>query len=485
MSQFLHDFWPHITITSVVLLLIEIWAAGHAVLYKRDNRATIGWVGLILLTPLVGALLYWMFGINRIQRKAKLMRAGETEAEPAASAHAASRELVEQSLGQDGRHFLRLVELVENATQRPLLAGNRIEPLIGGDEAYPAMLAAIDGAKRSITLASYIFDNDKLGKLFAHALAEAKKRGVEIRVLIDDVGSRYTFPSIVHSLRKSQVRVATFMPSMVPGHLAYLNLRSHRKIMVVDGRLGFTGGMNIREGCWLSEKPKQATQDLHFRVTGPVVSQLQDVFSEDWTFSTAEVLSGDLWYPAQEEVGPMLARGIAYGPDESKGIIGLTLIGALGVAQRNVTVVTPYFLPDESIVAALNVAAMRGVEVDIILPQKGNLFTVQCASQAMLWQVLEHGCRVWQTPPPFDHTKLMLVDGLWTLMGSGNWDPRSLRLNFEFNVEVYSADLTRLLAQHVEKLRGTARPVSLADVDARKLPVRLRDGFARLMSPYL
>ena len=485
MAQFLHDFWPHITITSVVLFLIEIWAAGHAVLYKRDTRATIGWVGLILLAPLVGAMLYWMFGINRIQRKAKLMRAGEAAAEPSVTAHAASLVFIEQSLADDGRHFLRLVELVENATQRPLLAGNRIEPLVGGDEAYPAMLAAIDGAKRSITLASYIFDNDKLGKLFAHALAEAKKRGVEIRVLIDDVGSRYTFPSIVHALRKSEVRTATFMPSMVPGYLAYVNLRSHRKIMVVDGHLGFTGGMNIREGCWLSEKPKQATQDVHFRVTGPVVSQLQEIFAEDWMFSTGEVLSGEIWYPLQEEVGPMLARGVAYGPDESKGIIGLTLIGALSVAQRRVTVVTPYFLPDDSIVAALNVAAMRGVEVDIILPQKGNLFTVQCASQAMLWQVLEHGCRVWQTPPPFDHTKLMLVDGFWTLMGSGNWDPRSLRLNFEFNVEIYDRELAIQLEKHVEKLLDSARQVSLADVDGRKLPVRLRDGVARLMSPYL
>src|SRR5262249_11442831 len=213
----LHDFWPHITITSIVLFFVEIWAAGHAVLYKRDSRATIGWVGLILLTPLVGALLYWMFGINRIQRKAKLMRSGETASEPSATAHAVSHELIEQTLAQNGQHFLRLVELVENATKRPLLAGNRIEPLLGGDAAYPAMLAAIDGAKRSIALASYIFDNDKLGKLFAHALSEAKKRGVEIRVLIDDVGSRYTFPSIVHTLRKSDVRTATFMPSMVPG----------------------------------------------------------------------------------------------------------------------------------------------------------------------------------------------------------------------------------------------------------------------------
>jgi cardiolipin synthase len=243
--------------------------------------------------------------------------------------------------------------------------------------------------------------------------------------------------------------------------------------------------MNIREGCWLSEHPKLPTKDVHFRVQGPVVTQLQEVFAEDWEFSTGEVLEGALWYPEQELAGAMLARGIAYGPDESKGIIGLTLIGALGAAQRKVDIVTPYFIPDDTIVAALNVAAMRGVEVNIILPQQGNLRTVQWASLAMLWQVLEHGCRVWATGPPFDHTKLMVVDGLWTLMGSGNWDPRSLRLNFEFNVEIYDCKLADQIAQRIESLRSSAKEIRLADVDGRTLPVRLRDGIARLMSPYL
>ncbi len=173
MLQFLHDFWPHITITSIVILAVELVAAGHAVLYKRDSRATIGWVGLILLTPLIGALLYWMFGINRIHRRAKLRRCGETGAEPKRLEHIVSDELIAQKLGSDGRQFRRLIELVGAATNRPLLAGNKIEPLVNGDEAYPAMLAAIDGAKKSITLCSYIFDNDRVGKLFAHALKSA------------------------------------------------------------------------------------------------------------------------------------------------------------------------------------------------------------------------------------------------------------------------------------------------------------------------
>jgi cardiolipin synthase A/B len=483
MSYFFQHFWPHIT--TAVVFVIELLAAGHAVLYKRDSRATIGWVGLILLTPLFGAVLYWMFGINRIQRRAKLRRSGVKGAEPSAGVHAAAPALVEQTLGAGGLHLHPLVDLVGNITRRPLLAGNQIEPLIGGDQAYPAMLQAIDNAQRSISLASYIFDNDRVGKLFAHSLSQARERGVEIRVLIDDIGSRYTFPSIVHTLREANIRTETFMRSLVPGYFAYFNLRSHRKIMVVDGRLGFTGGMNIREGCWLSEHPKVPTLDLHFRVQGPVVTHLQEVFAEDWAFTTGEPLKGDLWYPPQEEVGGMLARGVAFGPDESKGIIGLTLIGALGVAQRKVSIVTPYFLPDDSIAAALNVAAVRGVEINLVLPQKGNLITVQWASEAMLWHVLEHGCKVWATPQPFDHTKLMVVDGQWSLIGSSNWDARSLRLNFEFDVEVYDRSLATLLDQHIDSLRGKAKGITLADVDGRKLPVRLRDGVARLLSPYL
>jgi cardiolipin synthase len=484
MLHFLREFWPHIT--GLAVLVIEIVAAGHAVLFKRDSRSTIGWVGLILLTPLLGALLYWMFGINRIHRKAALRRCGESGAEPAAADHAAPPELIEQVLSQEARHFRRLADLVENATQRPLLQGNNIEPLVDGDEAYPAMLHAIENAQRSISLSSYIFDNDRVGKLFLHALTQAKNRDVEIRILLDDIGARYTFPSIVRDLHKDGFRVATFMPSLVPGFFAYFNLRSHRKIMVVDGELGFTGGMNIREGCWLSEHPgKLATKDIHFRVTGPVVAQLQEVFAEDWAFTTKEVLKGELWYPPLEPAGDMLARGVAFGPDEGKGIIGFTIIGAIGVAQRKVSIVTPYFLPDEPICAALNVAAMRGIEVEIILPQKGNLTTVQWASQATLWHVLEHGCKVWLSPQPFDHSKLMMIDGMWTLMGSSNWDPRSLRLNFEFDVEVYDRELAKKIDAIIAAKRAESKQITLASVDSRSLPVRLRDGIARLMSPYL
>jgi cardiolipin synthase len=490
MEQFVRDvydtfarFWPHIF--GVVLFIAALAASGHAVLHKRDTRATIGWVGLIWLSPIVGVMLYVLFGVNRIKRRGTLLRSGQIRAEPPAATNVCSRQQLEAALSPRNQHMETLVELIGRLTSRPLLCGNMIEPLDGGNAAYPAMIDAINGAKRSVALMTYIFDNDRVGRMFVEALQGAVKRGVEVRVLIDAVGARYTFPSIVGTLEKAGVRVERFLRSLVPGYFAYSNLRNHRKILIVDGATGFTGGMNIREGEYIGLKPRHPTQDLHFRISGPVVLQLQEVFAEDWAFSTNEVLQGDLWYPPLEPTGDMLARGIRYGPDEDLGEIQLALVGALSSATSRVAIVTPYFLPDDSIISALDVAAMRGVEVDIILPEKNNLITVQWACMATLWQVLERGCRVWLTPPPFDHSKLTLVDGLWSLIGSGNWDPRSLRLNFEFNVECYDRQFAAKLGAIVDRKLASARRITLADVDGRSLPIRLRDGIARLLSPYL
>jgi cardiolipin synthase len=482
-TDFLGDFWPHFT--GALVFAIEIAAAIHAVLHKRDSRAAIGWMGVILLTPLVGAILYYLFGINRIQRRAKLLRGGEDYYELPPTPHTVSDTMFCEKLDVAAARFKPLVSLVGVLAEHPLVYGNRVEPLLGGDDAFPAMLAAIDAAQRSISLESYIFDNDRAGRQFAEALGRAVKRGVEVRVLIDSVGSRYTFPSIVPHLRRLNVPAARFMRTYVPTSLAYTNLRSHRKILVADGRVGFTGGLNIREGAILKLEPRAPLHDTHFRFEGPVVAHLQKVFAEDWVFTTGEILQGDHWFPPLDANGDVFARGIPNGPDEDFGEMRTTLIGALTCAHERVVIMTPYFLPDDALAEALNVAALRGVQVDIILPQANNLTLVKWASTAMLFQVLERGCRVWLSAPPFDHTKLMLVDDAWTLLGSANWDPRSLRLNFEFNVECYDRALAGELNKLVARRLEGARAVTLADVDGRAFLVRIRDGVARLFSPYL
>jgi len=466
--------------TIVAEVVILLFASGHAVLYKRESRSLVAWIGVIWLAPFLGAALYALFGINRIQRRARVLRSGlESGATTAAAAETPAA--CELRFGQ----LDTLAALVSRVVQQPLVGGNRIRPLENGEQAYPAMLEAMAAAQQSITLCTYIFDSDQTGLQFLDALRQAAARGVAVRLLIDDVGARYSFPTIVRRARRAGVPVASFLPVAVPWWFHYSNLRNHRKLMVVDGQVGFTGGMNIREEHRVTGGTRRPVQDLHFQIEGPVVGHLQEAFATDWYFTTGERLSGPRWFPEIAPAGDTAARGIADGPDEDFEKLRLTILGAIACAHSSLTIVTPYFLPDSALITQLNVAALRGVEVRIVLPGRTNLQLVQWASTAQLWQVLDRGCRVWRSPPPFDHTKLMIVDEAWALLGSVNWDQRSLRLNFEFNVECYDRELARQLLRLVDARIAGSREVTLAELDGRSLPVRLRDGCARIFTPYL
>ncbi|NIM51258.1 MAG: cardiolipin synthase [Gemmatimonadales bacterium] len=483
MQSFLVDLvglWDPLAVALTVLL--SIIASAHVVLYKRDSRAAVGWVGLIWLVPIVGAVLYALLGINRIRRQAveqrglRLLMSGEFPRAPVQKGVALPPEV---------HHLHTLAELVDRVASRPLTTGNAVQPLVNGDQAYPAMLAAIDGANQSIGLSTYIFDSDDTGRQFQNALERAVNRGVAVRILIDTVGARYSWPPIVRELKRRKIPVASFGRTLLPWRMPYFNLRNHRKLLIVDGKIGFTGGMNIRAGHVLENSPKHPVQDLQFRIEGPVVAHAMQTFAEDWAFTTKEQLSGEAWFPRPADSGTVVARGINDGPDEDFERARFVFLGALACAQKSVRIVTPYFLPDQGLISALDVAALRGVQVDIILPEVNNLALVHWAATAQLWQVLARGCRVFYTAPPFDHSKVMLVDGGWALFGSTNWDPRSLRLNFEFGVECYNAELVRCLDGLVGRKLEHAREVTAEEVNSRSLPVRLRDGLARLAAPYL
>jgi cardiolipin synthase len=476
---------PHLMLLGSILVVLAAGVAMvHAILYKEEVRAAIAWVGLILLVPFVGSLLYYLMGVNRIRRRAVALRRETARKKRPFAPEGLSPELLPQILG--GREgAAELANLVERVTKRELLFGNAIRPLANGDEAYPAMLEAIENAERSIVLLTYIFDNDRWGREFVDALSRARSRSVEVRVLVDAVGARYSRPPVVRLLKKNGIRAAVFLPTFST-LLPSFNLRNHRKLMVVDGRIGFTGGMNIREGFVLGENPKRPGMDLHFRVEGPAVSHLAEVFAEDWEFTTRESLSGEEWFPLLEAAGGAVARGIPDGPDEDLDVLNFTLLGAISTATRSIRILTPYFLPDQALVYALNTAALGGIEVDIVVPEKGNLRLVTWAMWGQVALVLRHGCRVWLSPEsPFDHSKLMAVDDYWVLVGSSNWDPRSLRLNFEFNIECYDKDLAREMSELVDARISRARRLTLGELRARNVALRLRDGAARLLTPYL
>ena len=465
-------------------IIVSVVASGHVLLHKRDTRASIGWIGLIWLSPMLGSVLYVLLGVNRIHRKAKRLSRERPRIEtgPPLVCDVGG---FENAIGPDHENFKAIARLGDHVSPWPLMPGNDILPLFGGDEAYPAMLRAIDEARETISLGTYIFDRDRVGLLFMDALEKAKARGVEVRVLIDDFGSRHTWRPVIRPLRKAGIAVASYHPTLAPGWLPYLNLRNHRKILVIDGVVGFTGGLNILEDYSWATSPASPKMDVHFQLRGPVVAHLQEVFADDWFVCSGEILEGDPWFPTIPGDGEILARGIVDGPDDDQDHLLRVILGAIACADSTVAVVNPYFLPDSRLISALEVAALRGVQVDILLPSENNHILIQWASMALLRELIESGCRIWFSPPPFDHTKLMVVDSAWSFIGSANLDPRSLRLNFEFNVECYGKDLAIQLDEYIDQRIANASPVTTAFLDRRSLAVKLRDGAARLLSPYL
>ena len=483
-TEMFNTTWPYLV--TLITFCIILATAIHILLQKRNTRAAAGWLGLVWFAPVLGVCLYWMFGVNRIKRRAKL-RLADKQTVPLPDREAAvSPSFIEQMCGSMEKNgLMQLSRMTERLTRQPLIQGSKVTPLVNGDQAFPRMLSCIAEAQHSISFCSYIFDNDSWGTRFKAALRDAKQRNVVVKILIDGVGARYSFPPISRSLRKEGLDAAEFMRTILPWHFQYFNLRNHRKILVIDGRVGFTGGMNIRDGNCLADKPPHPVQDLHFFIEGPVVAELQRSFAEDWAFTTREILKGEKWYPHLDPQGRGVARGISDGPDEDFDKLRMVILAALASAQTSIRIVTPYFLPDVELVSALRIAALRGLEVEILLPASSNLRMVKWASDAGLEELLRQGCRIFMSQPPFDHSKIMVVDHSWVLLGSANWDSRSLALNFEFNMEFYDFQLAEKVETIIQEKKSTARELTLEEVLSRNLFMKLRNRFFRLFSPYL
>ncbi len=488
----LHNAVPEIQsllpgLATLLHLSLALAVTLHALLTRRNVSATVAWIGLAWLTPIVGALLYLMLGVNRIQRAGvalDLKTAWQREHQRAGS-HVAA---IGSAAGPDAPSSFALAginRLARQTTGNALLGGNAIKPLINGDEAYPAMLAAMESARHSITLVTYIFDLDDVGRTFADALVRAQQRGVQVRVLIDAVGARYSHGRMVVYLNSGGVTAAAFLPPRFLGLLAHANLRNHRKIMVIDGVQGFTGGMNIRAGHWLARQPKSPVRCLHFSVRGPVVADMQRAFAIDWAFSTGEALLGETWFAQARDCGPVLARGVSDGPDGDIDHMRHVMLGALACARQRVAIMTPYFLPDEVLLTTLQITALRGVTVDIVLPARSNLPLMDWAMRPQMGRLLAAGCRVHLSPPPFDHSKMFLVDDAWSLIGSTNWDARSLRLNFEYNLECHDTQLVTQLDTLLHMRMSEAETLDATVLARQSLAGQLRDRLAGLLSPYL
>ncbi len=468
----------------VLALIAAPVAMWHALLYKRDPRAAMGWISVCLLFPIVGPALYFLFGINRVHHRAQLWKDGPYQ-----------RRFIDFERGDvpvsdipcnkkiDG-DFAPLMRATYALTGLPLLAGNKVTVLRNGESAYPAMLDAINAATNSIELSTYIFENNHVGQAFTEALSAAVNRGVGVRVIVDAMGELYSWPRVSRRLRRFGVRVERFGPPRLGSQLPGLNLRNHRKLLVVDETISFTGGMNIGDRHVVHPPvSRHPTADTHFQIEGPVVMQLAMCFEQTWRQVTGDGLKKNR---VEHTVrGESRCRVIVDGPDLNLDKLNNVLLAAIAQAKKSIRIMTPYFLPSREMLAALQTAALRGVEVILILPEKNNLVYVHWAMRNMLWELLYYNISVAYQPAPFNHSKLFMVDAEYLLIGSANLDPRSLRLNYELSVEIYDSAIAREMEAEFDQRLASSKRESLEELDGRSLLARSRDALCWLFSPYL
>lgn len=461
-------------------VVAAFYASAHALLTTRDPRAAWGWIAVCLLAPLAGALLYWLIGTNRIQLRARLAF-GDDSLPRTLDRVAASGLPAMPGVAPEELH--ELARIGGAMAGRPLLAHNRVDILHNGEQAYPAMLQAIDQARHSVWLSSYIFAGDSIGARFAEALSQAQSRGVQVRVLVDGVGDLYYRPSGSRLLRRLGVPVRRFQISRWWLPLPHLNLRNHRKLLCVDARVAFVGGINIGDHHLVS-LGRRPTVDLHFRVEGPIAEALSRVFAEDWSFGHGEVLALPE-VAASDRSGAAFCRVLTSGPNELLDRLELVLLGALANAHHRVLIMTPYFVPTAALSRGMEAAALRGVEVILMLPERSNLPWVDWATRRWLEPLLQRRVKVFLRPPPFAHSKMFVVDHYYSQVGSANLDPRSLRLNFEVMLENYSTLLAAGLADHFDQVLGQCRELTADELRASGRARRIRNAVAWLFSPYL
>jgi cardiolipin synthase len=486
-------WWTIATIAEVVWIVMM---ATGIVLERRSPVATIAWIAVLAWLPLLGVAIYFFFGPRRLRRRTLRRAAGQK-----LLAHALD------SIREDSEHPIaraQLARMIVGAGEAPPMRVTAVDLHFDGETAYRSIFEAIDAAKHHVHLEYYIYEPGKVGAELRDRLTACAKRGVEVRLLIDWVGS--------HGLR------ARFFDPLVAagGHLAWFNpvasrrlnwrftnFRSHRKICVVDGVVGFTGGMNIADchggddmvgsahlGARLSKgpanEPAKYWRDTNLRMEGSAVRALARVFLEDWYFATeAPPPTGDAYLIPPSKDGDDFVQIVASGPDQSMYAIQKLYFGAITSARERVWLETPYFVPDEAITEALVSAALRGVDVRLIVPERGDNRVVDYAARSYFPELLRVGAQVLEYTPRFIHAKTCVVDSDLSIIGTANLDNRSFRLNFEVVAAVYGEKTNRELAAAFERdLEGAH---SVKNKELRREPFRQRaaEAVARLFSPML
>jgi len=398
---------------------------------KRMSNLTIGLI--VLVVAVIGTVI----ALNFVSGEKKI------------------KEAIVKRYSIDDPQFLRSMGVLLGP---PIIAGNRTQTLVNGDEIFPAMLEAVRGAKKSITFETYIYWSGAIGKEFSDALSERARSGVKVFVLIDWAGSAKMDDNYLQAMKDAGVQIEKYHP-LRWYNLSRMNNRTHRKLLVVDGKVGFTGGVGIADQWTGNAQDKEHWRDTHFRLEGPAVAQMQAAFMDNWIKTRGEVLHGDAYFPQLEPVGEQSAQVFKSSPGEGAEGMRLMYLLSINAAEKSIQIANSYFVPDDLTIETLEEAMKRGVRVQIIVPgTKIDTEVVRKASRARWGKLLEAGAEISEYQPTMFHCKVMVVDELWASVGSTNFDNRSFRLNDEANLNVYDREFAlRQRAIFAEDLKKSKR----------------------------
>ena len=457
------------------------------ILENRSPEKTVSWTLVIILLPLAGFVLYLFFGRNF--RKQKIF-SGKELADLLQIESLSEKQLLDLSKKRFSENArvkdkMSLIRLLINNNKALLTEKNKLTVLNNGKEKFPAVMEALSAAKDHIHLEYYIIENDKIGNRIKDILIEKAKSGVEVRVIYDDVGSRNLSKRYIVSLAEAGVEIYPFMPVLFPQLTTKMNYRNHRKVIIVDGKVGFIGGMNIADRYLEGDEELGIWRDTQLKIEGEAVQSLQVVFLTDWHFASGKMISDSKYFPESEIEYIKPVQIASSGPDSDWASIMQVYFAAIAAAKEYIYIVTPYFMPNESVLTALKTAALGGADVRILLPGKSDVRVVYWGTKSYVEELLEAGIKVYFYQKGFVHSKIMVVDDIFCSIGTANMDLRSFHENFEINALVYDSEVATMLKSQFFKDLEKSKEVLFTEFSQRPLFEKFKESIARLFSPLL
>jgi cardiolipin synthase A/B len=475
------------SLTSTAAIIVEVFAlwalvmAVMVILERRPPASTISWLLVLIFLPIVGWAIYQIIGPQRLKRlKIKRRRSSKLSKE-------ASFALLDIDRIAPHRHRAQLARVAEQLGESPPLRADTVTLYTEGDDAYAAIALAVAEATDHVHVEYYIWENDTTGQRFANQLLQRAQAGVEVRIIVDGLGARSLRRKFFAPLIAAGAQVAWFNPvSLFALRRRRADLRTHRKIVICDGKVGFTGGMNIANCHSAAADGAKGWRDTHVRMTGSVVRALQRVFNEDWLYTSKNALPRNpTYFPSETSTSGDVVQIISSGPDTDSFAIAKFIFAAINQAVDRVWITTPYFVPNQAMLAALASTALRGVDVRVLVPLRGDSKLVDLAARSYFPELLATGVKIYLFTPRFVHAKTMIIDDDVAMVGTANFDFRSFQLNFEVVAAIYGGNIPAELAKAFEADTAQATWVSEYPPPKQRFVSRLAEASARLLSPLL